>query len=269
MRQVWTLILDAGYGPKTPEAIRSENDRLKTLLARFCRGPYDESGVEFDIGLIVEGEIGNPNPRSGTKVGPFADNTIFAEIYVAKSDWNVPRDSYLAFLWFNVRRAILACVERLYKRKIYCDVDTLCKHLSIVEENFLGPSAKSVNAGTKSQVDPISLDELVEERPQRVVIQYQRDDENDPWNFDRKVSLENLLNDSLRPSNLGFCDCIDFGFATIDAICPVSNAREATRAIIETLRANGRLEGAVIEETANEKQTVVWPEGLVGGIEHL
>lgn len=265
----WVLSMHSGYGPNTPYSIQREGARLKELLAIHCRGPYDENGIKMRFDAIVEGKSGDPNSRIGIKTYPFAKNLLCAEINISKAEWEVSLDAYRRFLWLNVDKAIRICVDKLKKKKIQFDAEKLRQHLALVEANFLGEDAKTAVPDVALRGEPMSIDVQAEDEQKRIVVQYQRDDRNDPWDFDRKVLFENLLNESLSSGDLGFCDCVDFDYGTINAICSVSNAEAATKAIIKTLRANGRLNGAVIEETVNGQRKVVWPTDFVGGIEYI
>jgi hypothetical protein len=221
------------------------------------------------VAVRVEGKVGVPFRQTGIKTEPFAKDLICANIYVKKTEWEAPLKSYRRFLWLNLDNAIWICVEKLRKRTISIDREKLAKDLLLVGAEYLGDDFKSEELNPVSKDEALPVDKYSDDEEQRVVIQYQRDDQNDPWDFDRKVAFENLLNESLCRGDLGFCDCVDFDSGTVNAICSVSNAKKATKAIIQTLLANGRLNGAVIEETVKGKRKVVWPEGFVGGIEYI
>lgn len=261
--------LDPGYGPKTPDSIMAENARLKALLTKHCRGPYDARGIRINLGLNVEGETGSPNPLSGIKTGPFTNDTVFSEINVGRSDWRVPLDAYRHFVWLNVEKAIQSCLLNLGKRGVSFDADRVRHDLALVKDEFFGENAQSAEPIPHRKWEEVTIDVYAEDPEQRIVIQYKRDDQNAPWDFERKVAFENLLNECLNPGNLGCCDSVDFDFASINAICLVSSARKATEVILEKLRENGLLDGAVIEETVEGKRTIVWPKGFIEGIDYI
>ena len=266
----WSIPCGLAYGGEIPASVDKEILRIRKLIYGNCHGPYDERGIKIGIGFAVEGKNPyKPMKREGIRLEPFRKNAVNARIYVRRVDWDVPIETFRVFLWTTAAKAIWACVERLKQDQIQVDESRLKQQLSIVESEFLGNALKPEESATLAEVGTAPLSESENDEEQRVVIQYQRDDENDPWDFDRKVAFENLLNESLSQGDLGFCDAVDFDFGTINAICSVKNAKKATKAIIQTLRANGRLDGAAIEETVKGKRKVVWPEGFVGGIEYI
>jgi hypothetical protein len=270
MADSWSITGGLAFGGVVPALVDTEIRRLKQLVSGNCHGPYDEKGIKIGIGFAVDGRNQyKPIKRGGVRLEPFKNNVVCAGVYVREVDWDVPIESFRVFLWTNAAKAIWTCVERLKRDQIQVDESKLKQQLSIVESEFLGSALKPEESATLAEVATAPLNESEDDEEQRVVIQYQRDDENDPWDFDRKVAFENLLNESLSQDDLGFCDCVEFDFGTINAICSVKNAKKATKAIIQTLRANARLDGAVIEETVKGKRKVVWPEGFVGGIDYI
>jgi hypothetical protein len=256
MSKVWVLSMHSGYGLDTPDPIRSENARLEDLLKIHCRGPYDVNGIDMRFDAIVEGKTGSRNPRTGIRTYPFAKNLLCAEINISKADWEVPLDSYRSFLWLNVDKAIWICVEKLKKKKISFDADRLLQHLSIVRTEFLGKNAEP-DAALRSE--PMPVDVYPDDELYPVVIQYRIEGHGTMQDYDRRVKIETLLDDFLSEFDLGYLDGGDIGSGTVNVFCFVKPRREAAEAIIETLRKNNLLNGAVIAETVKGKEKVIWP----------
>jgi hypothetical protein len=264
MGKEWVLSMHSGYGFDTPDSIRSENARLKDLLKTHCRGPYDANGIEMRFDAILEGKTGSLNPRTGIRTYPFAKNLLCAEINVRKSDWEVPLDSYRRFLWQNLDKAIWSCVEKLQKKKIQFDADKLRQHLALVKAKFLGEVAKSAEPDAPPKSEPMPVDLYPEDELHPVMIQYRIEGHGSGRDHDKRVEVENILGEFLESGDLGYCDGGDIGSGTMNVFCFVKPGKKAAQAIIETLRKNNRLDGAVIAETVKGEEKVVWPPDFTG-----
>jgi hypothetical protein len=264
MCKEWSLSFNPRNGLKVPDSVQSEGKRLKELLATHCRGPYDESGVKLRIDPILEGLQGNPNRRIGIRTYPFAKNLLCAEINISKAEWEVPLDAYRRFLWLNVDKAIWSCVEKLKKKKIPLDADTLRQHLALVEAEFLGEKAKSAEPYIAIKSEPMPVDVYPEDELYPVVIQYRIEGHGTTQDHDRRVKIETLLEEFLSEADLGYLDGGDIGSGTANIFCFLKPGKKGTEAVIQTLRKNGYLDGAVIQETVRGEEKVVWPLDYAG-----
>jgi hypothetical protein len=160
-------------------------------------------------------------------------------------------------------RAIWACVERATKNKRNFDTDKLRQHLALVEARFLGakqvPNLMNDLAGESVAVDVYSEHELY-----RVIIQYRTEGYGSTNDYDRRVEIESLLEEFLSKTDLGYLDGSDIGSGSANIYCFLNPGRKGTEAIIQTLRKNGYLEGAVIQETVKGEDKVVWPPDYAG-----
>jgi len=260
---MWILKLSRIYGMEVPDSIRSEDIRLKGLLEKHCRGPYDEDGIQMGLGIHLEGG-GVPVKQSGVKLDPFGNGILSAGVYAKRCDWDVPLPSYRRFLWQNVDKAIWGCVEKLKKKKIAFDADKLRQHLSLVEAEFLGEAAKSAEPDAAPKTEPMPVDVYPEDELYPVVIQYRVEGHGTMQDHDRRVKIETLLEEFLGETDLGYLDGGDIGSGTANIFCFLKPGRKGTEAIIQTLRKNGYLDGAVIQETVKGKEKVVWPPDYAG-----
>lgn len=264
MSKVWVLSMHSGYGFDTPDPIQSENARLKDLLKIHCRGPYDVNGIDMRFDAILDGKTGSRNPRTGIRTYPFAKNLLCAEINISKAEWDVPLDSYRRFLWLNLDKAIWSCVEKLKKKKIPFDADTLRQHLALVEAEFLGEAARSAEPDAAPKSEGMPVDVYPEDELYPVVIQYRIEGHGTTQDHDRRVKIETLLEEFLGEADLGYLDGGDIGSGTANVFCFLKPGRKGTEAVIQTLRKNGYLDGAVIQETVKGEEKVVWPPDYAG-----
>ena len=68
----------------------------------------------------------------------------------------------------------------------------------------------------------------------------------------------------MEEAGLGSCDGGDIGSGAMNIFCLVKPGRNAAKAIIEILRENNFLEGAVIAEGAVGEEKIVWPPDFKG-----
>lgn len=83
----------------------------------------------------------------------------------------------------------------------------------------------------------------------------------------RRVRIEELMNDCLVPTGLGYCDGGDIGSGTINIFCEVVDAAAAEPIIVAKLTENNELEGAVIvkrERKGDDEYKVMWPKNFEG-----
>jgi hypothetical protein len=216
------------------------------------------------LDTIVEGGIGSPNLRAGIRTYPFAKNLLCAEINIRKSDWEVPLNAYRHFLWQNVRKAIWSCVDKLQNKKIAFDADKLRQHLTLVEADFLGEAAKLAETDASPKTGPMPVDVYPDDELYPVVIQYRIEGHGTMQDYDRRVKIETLLEEFLNETDLGYLDGGDIGSGTANIFCFLKPRRNGTEAIIQALRKNSYLDGAVIQETVKGEEKVVWPPDYAG-----
>jgi hypothetical protein len=106
---------------------------------------------------------------------------------------------------------------------------------------------------------------LPKSKLQKLVIQYPIDGMGDSRVLDRRIKVEELMNESLGWRGLGHCDGGDIGTGTVNVFCFVVDAKVAAPHIVEELKANELLQGAVI--AVGEKPSIVWPKDFKGHFE--
>ena len=98
----------------------------------------------------------------------------------------------------------------------------------------------------------------------RIVIQYKIDGKGTTNDLDKRVPVENLMNEGLGWKGLGHCDGGDIGSGTMNVFCFVVDAETAVPHIVEELKTNGALNGAVIAISSKNGDRVAWPETFSG-----
>ena len=78
----------------------------------------------------------------------------------------------------------------------------------------------------------------------RIVIQYKIDGRGTTNDLDKRVQVENLMNECLGWKGLGHCDGGDIGSGTMNVFCFVVDAETAVPHVVEELKTNGALNGA-------------------------
>ncbi|MGD0901913.1 MAG: hypothetical protein ABR924_03125 [Terracidiphilus sp.] len=145
-----------------------------------------------------------------------------------------------------------------------------------------GDSRKvSVKSGTrpsgiiKREAEPLRAAGFKTRRPEehaQIVIQYKLEGWGSGKDHDRRVQVENLMNECLGWTGLGHCDGGDIGSGTMNVFCDVVDAAVAALIVVSDLRENGQLEGAVIaarERNGDDEYKVLWPEGFAGTFDLL
>lgn len=268
MNANWLFPLGEAYSGHVPAAVHFEIRRLKLLLRDHCRGPYDETGVRIGLALFVQGtdEI-KVMKRTGIRVDSLRDNSIGADIYVHRTDWEVPASAFRKFLWRNAEEGICLCVQKLKKKyAIAIAEDQLREHLSLVRRKFLavGPRDNDEDLATKNQETPVVAPEDEDHNRHQIVVQYTLAHSSSAKDLQKRHSIEQLLDASLEEADLGYCDGGDFGSGTMNVFCVVKPRHNAAKSIIETLRKNDLLKGAVVAEEADGDRKVIWPPDFKG-----
>jgi predicted DNA-binding WGR domain protein len=97
----------------------------------------------------------------------------------------------------------------------------------------------------------INRDEL-----HRVVIEYKVRGHGSTDDHDKRVSVENLMNECLGWTALGHCDGGDIGSGTMSIFCFVVDAEKAKELIVKELKSHQLLDGAVIAQTVRDSTKV-------------
>lgn len=271
MNAKWVFPVAVAYSGNVPRTVDSEILRLRFLFGERCRGPYDENGVKFGLAVFVQGinEI-KPMKRRGIRVEPFRNNLLIADIYVHRVDWDVSPAAFRGFLWRNAEQAAWECIERLKKSGISIAEERFRHDLSLVRREFLGDNESSGvedshTKNTPTRANTSTRADSFQDEEHQVVIQYRighgagtADDIN------KRHAVEHVLGTLLEAADLGYCDGGDIGCGTMNIFCNVKSRGDAAQAIVETLRKSNLLNGAVIAETVDDDEMVIWPPDFEG-----
>lgn len=97
-----------------------------------------------------------------------------------------------------------------------------------------------------------------------VVIQYQIPGQGSSGDLDKRIKVEELMNDRLGWTGLGHCDGGDIGSGSMNIFCYVADIEIAESVIVRELKSNGLLDGAVIVEQVEGNTRVFWPHDIKG-----
>lgn len=242
-----------------PNPIHLEGTRVKELLSKHCRGPYNEKGIRIVLRLILEGRMGAPFKKDGVMFEPLANDIAAARICIKKCYWDVRIPAYRRFLWVSVRKAILGCGERIQKRGIAVDREKLALDLSKAEVEYLGSPILASDSRVHNDIQ-----DSMESEDHRLVIQYRVAGHGNLRDLDRRNSIETLIGAFLESKGLGRCDGGDIGSGAMNVFCDVKPGRGAGKKIIEVLWKNNLLEGAIVAENVEGEQRVIWPPDFKG-----
>lgn len=103
--------------------------------------------------------------------------------------------------------------------------------------------------------------EIPPEKHYQIVVQYRTTDEwGDTTDLDKRHHIEELLNECLGWTGNGFCDGGDIGSGTINVFSFVVVPKEACDSIVNELREEQLLDGAVIaHRNHDDDYCVLWP----------
>jgi hypothetical protein len=96
----------------------------------------------------------------------------------------------------------------------------------------------------------------------RLVIQYRIDGMGEVSDLDKRVKVEQLMNECLGWKGLGHCDGGDLGSGTINIFCFVVDAKNAVPHVLEELKTSSLINGAIV--AIGDKPQVVWPQDFEG-----
>ena len=97
-----------------------------------------------------------------------------------------------------------------------------------------------------------------------LIIQYKVDGNGTTDDFDKRVEVEELMEECLDGSGLGNCDGGDLGSGTMNVFCFVTDPNKAQRVIVDNLRSHSLLDDAVIAQRVGEDYKVIWPPDFQG-----
>jgi hypothetical protein len=106
---------------------------------------------------------------------------------------------------------------------------------------------------------PRKIDEL-----HCVIIQYKIEGHGNVADHDRRVQVEELINECLGWTGLGHCDGGDIGSGSMNVFCYVVDLVIAQKVVVNSLKEHGALDGAVIAERTGKGAKVLWPHALAG-----
>lgn len=101
----------------------------------------------------------------------------------------------------------------------------------------------------------------------QVVIQYRIEGMGSTRDLDRAIAIEDLMNECLERAGLGRCDGHDIGSGTLNIFCDIIEGTVAGGVLVDCLRQNGQLDGAVIarrNRAGDDEYVVFWPENFTG-----
>ena len=96
----------------------------------------------------------------------------------------------------------------------------------------------------------------------RIVIQYRIDGMGTTEDLDKRIQVQNLMDDRLGWLGLGHCDGGDIGSGTINVFCLVVDGSIAIPHVIDELRSADLLHGAAITITSDAGDSIVWPKPM-------
>ena len=123
------------------------------------------------------------------------------------------------------------------------------------------------NDTIKSEAKPIRAAGFKPLKPSQlrsIVIQYKIEGHGSTADLDKRVAVEELMNERLGWTGLGHCDGGDIGSGTMNIFCYVADTKIAEPVIVRELKAGGFLEGAVIAERSDDSVEVLWPRDFEG-----
>ena len=97
---------------------------------------------------------------------------------------------------------------------------------------------------------------------QRLVIQYRVNGMGDVDDLDKRVKVEEFMNECLGWKGLGHCDGGDMGSGTMNVFCFVVDAEKAVPHVLEELAARAMIDGVIV--AIGEATKVVWPKSFKG-----
>jgi hypothetical protein len=97
-----------------------------------------------------------------------------------------------------------------------------------------------------------------------IVIQYRIEGSGTVDNHQKRVHVEELMNERLGWTGLGHCDGGDIGRGQMNVFCHVVDVAIAEKVIVGELKGSGLLNGAIIAERNAVESKVLWPHDFAG-----
>jgi hypothetical protein len=119
--------------------------------------------------------------------------------------------------------------------------------------------AKEAAAPRRDGFEPIALDDHA-----TLIVQYKTKGWGSSEDHDKRVKVEDLLNECLGWTGNGHCDGGDIGSGTINAFSFVVDPHLATKTVVAALRQKNWLEGAMIAFHRGDDPKVLWPPRFKG-----
>jgi hypothetical protein len=119
----------------------------------------------------------------------------------------------------------------------------------------------------KREAKPIRAAGFKAKKPKElhsVVIQYHVDGHGTANEHDRRVRVEELMNECLGWCGLGHCDGGDMGRGQMNVFCYVVDAAIAEKIMVNDLKEHALLDGAVIAQRIGDEAKVLWPHDFAG-----
>jgi hypothetical protein len=125
-----------------------------------------------------------------------------------------------------------------------------------------GQSAKELIEQEAKKYRAEGYHELKEGEEVTLLVQYEVNGWGTAEDLEKRHAVENLLNEGLGWTGNGNCDGGDIGSGTMNVCSLVVNPYLASNTIIEELRKNSLLEGAVIAIEREDSFEVLYPENF-------
>ena len=129
-----------------------------------------------------------------------------------------------------------------------------------------GSTAKKEIAAASAQPKEEGYAEIDIDDHATIVVQYRTETWGDVNDLDKRHRVEGILNECLGWTGNGHCDGGDIGSGSINAFSFAVDPTLAGEAIVEALRREKLLDGAVIAYAlpGEDDHTVVWPKNFRG-----
>lgn len=97
-----------------------------------------------------------------------------------------------------------------------------------------------------------------------LLIQYRIEGMGTEQDLDKRHRIQDLMDECLGWTGLGYCDGGDTGSGSMNVCCLVVDPYAALMPILESLQENDALMGAALALETDDKVVVLWPRELVG-----
>jgi predicted DNA-binding WGR domain protein len=101
----------------------------------------------------------------------------------------------------------------------------------------------------------------------KLVIQYRVNGMGEANDLEKRVKVEEVMNECLDWKGLGHCDGGDIGSGTMNVFCCVVDPKIEVPHLLEGLRLNSLIDEAIV--AIGDEPAVVWPDDFTGEFSHL